>query len=216
MKQEPQEPAYKREWRGGSAPRMSSLWRDRERAHGSHAARGLALARGTQFARGSWSSAARHRAPPPEPQYKLVMTTSARMLWRKNRELAPLLAAPAHERHGQKSAWKVCQLADVSGSGQARGESTRHRGGSHRRVRGRRKACTAAGKAAPALSPSSKDVARMKENVITAENAPEQNVSGQGARESGTSLQTQCGRASQHTRSVDAADSAFNISSMTF
>jgi len=132
MKQEPQEPAYKREWRGGSAPRMSSLWRDRERSHGSHAARGLALARGTQFARGSWSSAARHRAPPPEPQYKLVMTTSARMLWRKNRELAPLLAAPAHERHGQKSAWKVCQLADVSGSGQARGESARHRGGSHR------------------------------------------------------------------------------------
>ena len=84
------------------------------------------------------------------------------------------------------------------------------------RVRGRRKACTAAGKAAPALSPSSKDVARMKENVITAENAPEQNGSGQGARESGTSLQTQCGRASQHTRSVDAADSAFNVSSMTF
>ena len=87
------------------------------------------------------------------------------------------------------------------------------------RVQGRRKACTAAGKAAPALSPSSKDVARMKENVITAENVPEQNVSGQkvlAMRERHSSLQTQCGRASQHTRSVDAAGSAFNVSSMTF
>ena len=123
----------------------------------------------------------------------------------EKRELAPLLAAPAHERHGQKSAWEVCQLADVSGSGQARGESARHRGGSHRpggRVRGRRKACTAAGKAAPALSPSSKDVARMKENVITAENVPEQNDSGQkvlAMRERHQPANTMRARESAHT-----------------
>ena len=64
-----------------------------------------------------------------------------------------------------------------------------------------------------------KDVARLKENVITAENVPEQNVSGQkvlAMRERHSSLQTQCGRASQHTRSVDAAGSAFNLSIMTF
>ena len=145
--------------------------------------------------------------------------TSARMLWRKNRELAPLLAAPAHERHGQKSAWKVCQLADVSGSGQARGESARHRGGSHRPGRAgarQEESMHSRGQGRTGALTEFKDVARLKENVITAENVPEQNVSGQGARESGTSLQTQCGRASQHTRSVDAADSAFNISSMTF
>ena len=198
---------------------LCSLWRDRERAHGSHAARGLALARGTQFARGSWSSAARHRVPPPEPQYKLVMTTSARMLWRKKENslrfsLRPRMSGMAKSLRGKCVSW-LTSVARAKHAARAPGIEVAVTGRAGR-VRGRRKACTAAGKAAPALSPSSKDVARMKENVITAENVPEQNVSGQGARESGTSLQTQCGRASQHTRSVDAAGSAFNVSSMTF
>ena len=150
------------------------------------------------------------------------MTTSARMLWRKIRELAPLLAAPAHERHGQKPAWEVCQLADVSGSGQARGESARHRGGSHRPGRAgarQKESMHSRGQGRTGALTEFKDVERLKENVITAENVPEQNVSGQkvlAMRERHSSLQTQCGRASQHTRSVDAAGSAFNVSIMTF
>lgn len=138
----------------------------------------------------------------------------------EKRELAPLLAAPAHERHGQKSAWEVCQLADVSGSGQARGESARHRGGSHRPGRAgarQEESMHSRGQGRTgALTEFKRRGADERECDHRRECSRAEYVSGQGARESGTSLQTQCGRASQHTRSVDAAGSAFNVSSMTF
>ena len=198
---------------------LCSLWRDRERAHGSHAARGLALARGTQFARGSWSSAARHRVPPPEPQYKLVMTTSARMLWRKKENslrfsLRPRMSGMAKSLRGKCVSWLTSvarakhaarapgiEVAVTGGRAGARQEESMHSRGQGR---------------TGALTEFKRRGADERECDHRRECSRAEYVSGQGARESGTSLQTQCGRASQHTRSVDAAGSAFNVSSMTF